>query len=162
MNAHHTLFSLAITVLLTAVFTGCEDGPPGAPVVPKEPPHDDPLTKPTGERRDAGAVNPALDDRPARRDFSELTGTWQGQARTEEYGLARAELHVTGDGVVLYTVTGQGKTQSDQFRIERWDGETLRVRDDSAAYDITATLSGERLQATLPMVGQVTFERRQK
>ena len=62
----------------------------------------------------------------------------------------------------MYTVTGQGKTQSDRFRIERWDGKALRIKDDSAAYDIEANLSGNTLRATLPVVGPVTFERRQK
>lgn len=139
------------------LLVGCDQKPPGTPPTLKDPPRDGSVT---GRLSDDEPAGDDLGQRQERRELAELAGSWHGQASTQEYGVATAEFTVTGDGVVMFTVSGQGKTQSDRFRIESWDGKILRIRHEDDRYEIAATLSDKSLRAELPIVGSVILERR--
>ncbi len=157
MSVATVLPSISALTLVLAM-AGCpEEPPPDSPPEVAPPAHDASVEGRRGKNRKPPAAIVA--EPPARPDLTPLEGSWRGRAMTADYGLVIARLSVTREGKVFCTVTGQGTSTSDQLTIEAWDGERLRLRHGTDKYEIEATLSGDTLEATLPVVGKVTFTR---
>jgi hypothetical protein len=141
-------------VLLIALLAvaGCKERPTEVP---------DPEAPPTAPWDGGGRVkaDAGTADRGA---IGELAGTWKGELEHAQYGKVRGDVVVDGDGNVSYTVQGEGVAHSGVFRVERWTGTELRVKDQgpgAGTYTIKASLSGPRLELQLDPVGKVVLVR---
>lgn len=146
---------LVLALMSFALLVACEqDAPNGPPKV--TPPSDDVGQSPLPTRRlDAGRKG----DGPTR-VVAELAGTWHGEATTKEEGRAVGVLRVSDHGDVNYEVTSSGKRTTGRLRIDSWDGTELQVRDGARTYKVRGVLSGDAFQTRLPLVGEVTLNRR--
>lgn len=135
-----------IAIALAVSLAGCKpDEPPGAP--------------PEAPGEDAAASIDA-ESGAAESDVAELAGMWRGEVDTDEYGRVRAVAHVSPQGDVSYEVVGKQPIHHYQFRIESWDGKTIRARDSQGnTYQLAARLDGDTLALDVPTVGRVELER---
>ncbi|MBT8494172.1 MAG: hypothetical protein KJO07_14040 [Deltaproteobacteria bacterium] len=140
---------LAIALL---VLFGCKERPTEKPE--PEPPNTAPWD---------GGARPGTDaSADARGNIAELAGTWRGELNHPRYGQVRGDVVIDGDGNISYTVQGEGSAHSGVFRILRWTGSELEVKDQGPAagtYKVKASLSGPRMELQVEPVGKVVLVR---
>ena len=130
-------FAVALLIALSAV-PGCECSSADS----------------TAKAGAGAAATPADPDRHA------LAGSWSGHVMTVSYGLVAGSISIDAEGNGSGVVTARGMTFSRSVSIDAWDGSHLQVRVGGVAYTIPARLTGAQLDADLPMVGEISLNRK--
>lgn len=91
--------------------------------------------------------------------FRELAGVWRGETEVDGWGTVRLRARVRANGMFTATVTTGAHVLQEVGRIRAWDGARLTVAVAGRQETVPAQLEGERLMATVPVVGDVELRR---